>query len=155
MLLMMMFKIKDDFMLNSLSKKVSSLFSRGDSKEKATKETPAHVPFGQDMTLQDFADQLSMLDKVGSLSKIARFVPGMKDMKVSPEQLQQGKQEAALFKEIIAVMTPLEKKKPAVLTVSRKKQIARDANVRPEQVDLLLSRFEQMQQFAKLMKKSK
>lgn len=139
-------------MLHSLSKRVSSLFSKNSKTTgEATEKKATNGSFGEGMTLQDFADQLSMLNKIGSLSKVSRFVPGMKN--VSREQLEQGKQEAGLFKGIIAVMTPAEKKNHRVLTAARKKDIARDAGVRADQVDLLLSRFEQMQQFAKLMKK--
>ncbi len=104
-------------------------------------------------TLEDFASQLSMMGKLGSLSTIARYMPGMGALKMTPEQLEQGEKELKMFKAIIGSMTPKERRVPKILDGSRKKRIALGAGVSPTEVNLLLTRFEQSAQFAKLVKK--
>lgn len=102
-------------------------------------------------TLKDFADQIDMIDKIGSLQKISRYLPGMQA--VSPEVMEKGQQEMRRFKAIIGSMTPRERIFPATLDGSRKKRIALGAGVQVQDVNQLLARYEQSKQLAKLLKK--
>lgn len=102
------------------------------------------------MTLQDFADQLTMLHSLGSLGKISAMLPGMGTL--SPEALEKGEIELEKFKALISSMTPKERLVPSILDRSRKMRIARGAGAQVEDVNLLLQRFEQIQQFGKLLK---
>lgn len=104
------------------------------------------------MTLQDFADQLSMIGKLGSLSKLMAYMPGMGGQKMSPEMLEKGEKEMVRFKAIMSSMTLKERIVPRILDGSRKMRIAKGAGVTVAEVNALLSRFEQMQQFAKMFK---
>ncbi len=104
-------------------------------------------------TLDDFASQMSMMSKLGSLSSIAKYLPGMGDLNMTPEMLKKGEQEMKKFKAIMHSMTPKERLVPKILDGSRKKRIAQGAGVTPTDVNVLLTRFEQSQQFAKLVKK--
>ncbi|HSW73748.1 MAG TPA: signal recognition particle protein, partial [Candidatus Limnocylindria bacterium] len=54
---------------------------------------------------------------------------------------------------IIGSMTPKERVYPRILDGSRKQRIAKGAGVSVSEVNLLLERFEQSQQYAKLFKK--
>ena len=101
-------------------------------------------------TLDDFASQMAMMDKLGSLGSISQYLPGMK---VSPEQLEQGEKELNMVKAILSSMTQKERRVPKILDGSRKKRIAQGAGVTPTEVNILLTRFEQSTQFAKLIKK--
>jgi signal recognition particle subunit SRP54 len=104
-------------------------------------------------TLQDFADQMQMVSKVGSLQKIAKFLPGMGN--VSPESLQKSQDEMKKFKAIIFSMTKKERILPQLLDASRKKRIAFGSGVLVQDVNILLQKFEQSKQFAKMFKKFK
>jgi signal recognition particle subunit SRP54 len=104
------------------------------------------------MTLEDFAQQLQMINKLGSLASIARYLPGGA-FKLSEEQIEQGERELKKFKAIISSMTKKERIYPKILTSSRKQRIAKGAGVQISDINLLVSRFEQMRQFAKLFKK--
>jgi signal recognition particle subunit SRP54 len=55
---------------------------------------------------------------------------------------------------IIRSMTPKERLIPTILDASRRKRIARGAGVGAQEVDALMSRFEQMKRFGTLLKKS-
>lgn len=105
------------------------------------------------MTLQDFANQMSMVSKIGSLGSIAKYMPGMGGMSLTPEMIEKGEKELKSFKAIIGSMTPKERLNHRILDGSRKQRIARGAGVAVVQVNLLLDRFEQSQQYAKLFKR--
>lgn len=104
------------------------------------------------LTLQDFADQLSMLDRMGSLGQVMRYMPGL-GSRVSPEMIAQGESTVKKFKAIIGSMTPKERAIPSLLDGSRKARIARGAGVAVAEVNQLLVRFEESQQYVKLFKK--
>lgn len=104
-------------------------------------------------TLDDFASQLGMMNKLGSLSSLAQYLPGMGSVQMTPEMLEKGEKELNLFKAILSSMTPKERRVPKILDGSRKKRIASGAGRSPTDVNLLLTRFEQSVQFAKLVKK--
>ncbi|KKP22932.1 MAG: Signal recognition particle protein [candidate division TM6 bacterium GW2011_GWF2_28_16] len=103
--------------------------------------------------LQDFADQMGMVSKVGSLQKIAKYLPGVGN--ISPEMLEKSEKEMKKFKAIISSMNKKERILPQILDASRKRRIAKGAGVVVEDVNILLQRFEQSKQFAKMFKKFK
>ncbi len=104
-------------------------------------------------TLDDFASQMSMMNKLGSLSSVMKYMPGMGSLKMTPEMIEKGEQEMKKFKAILSSMTSKERLVPKILDGSRKKRIALGAGATPADVNSLLTRFEQSQQFAKLFKK--
>lgn len=105
-------------------------------------------------SLQDFADQMSMVDRLGSMSQLMKYMPGMGQLQLSDEMLEQGEKEMRRFKAIISSMTLVERYNPSLLDGSRKKRVASGAGVQVQDVNLLLSRFEQSKQYVKLLKRS-
>lgn len=104
------------------------------------------------LTLQDFADQMKMMNKLGSLSQVMKYMPGAGGQ-ITPEMLEKGEQELKKFNAIIQSMTAKERSVAKILDGSRKKRIAEGAGVTVADVNMLLERFEQSQQYAKLLKK--
>lgn len=107
------------------------------------------------MTLQDFADQLSMVGKLGSLSSLMKYLPGASGMNIDSAMLEKGEVELKKFMAIIRSMTQKERLCPRLLDASRKQRIAKGAGVGVDLVNLLLKRFEESQQYVKLLKKMK
>jgi signal recognition particle subunit SRP54 len=107
------------------------------------------------ITLDDFLKQLQMVAKLGSLSSIMKFIPGMSNMNVTQEKMDQGDKEMKLFTSIIRSMTKKERVVPAVLDGSRKERVARGSGVTVEQVNKLLEKFEQSKHFVKMLKNKK
>lgn len=103
-------------------------------------------------TLDDFAKQLDMMGRLGSLSSIMRYIPGMNSKAVPQDALEKGEREMKKFKAIMSSMTKKERFYPEILNGSRKKRIARGSGVGVSDVSTLLDRFEQTKQFAKLFK---
>lgn len=107
------------------------------------------------ITLDDFASQLAMMSKLGSISSIMKFMPGMGSLKMSEQDAQRSELEMKKFKAALSSMTKKERSMPEILDGSRKKRIALGAGVDVATVNLLLQRFEQSKQFVKLLKKNR
>lgn len=132
---------------------IVTLAERANEKIKQSEQEAAYKAFSQGrFTLQDFADQLSMMNKIGSFSQVAKYLPTM-GQSLTPEMIEKGEVECKKFKAIIDSMTRKERVNTALLDGSRKKRIAAGAGVAVADVNNLLQRFEQSQQYAKLFKK--
>ncbi|MBT4855725.1 signal recognition particle protein [bacterium] len=121
-------------------------------KESEQKEAEKALRSGK-FSLEDFAKQISMVDKLGSLSSLTKYMPGMGSM--SPEMVQKGQAEVGRFKAIISSMTPKERQNHKVLDASRRKRVAAGAGVEVSDINVLIERFEQSQQFVKLFNNGK
>ena len=82
-----------------------------------------------------------------------KYIPGVPAMKISQSKLQQGEQEMRKFKAIISSMTPKERFMPKLINKTRRQRIARGAGVDAQDVTILLQRFQQAKQFAKMIKR--
>ena len=132
---------------------VATLIERAEEKIKKSEQDALAKSMAQGkMTLNDFAKQMDMMGKLGSLTSIMKYMPGMGSLKVSPEMMQKGEVEMKKFQAIISSMTPKERIVTSLLDGSRKKRIAAGAGVEVADVNALLTRFEQSQQFMKLLK---
>ncbi len=106
------------------------------------------------MTLDDFAQQLSMVSSLGPMSKLMQFLPSMPGVqKVSSAELSQKEGEFKKFRAIFSSMTKKERLGRSALTVSRKERIARGAGVLTKDIDALLFKFEETRQFGRMIKK--
>jgi len=115
----------------------------------------SHVLSSGKITLEDFAKQLNMMSKLGSLANVVRFLPGMPTANLSPDMLEKGDKELKRFKAIINSMTRKERLAPHILDGSRKMRVAKGSGVLVQDVNLLLERFEQSKRFVKLFKNTK
>jgi signal recognition particle subunit SRP54 len=99
--------------------------------------------------LDDFLSQLGQIKKMGSLAQLVEMVPGMSRLS---RQLPDGTEEEQLKKveAIIYSMTPEERRNPAIIGGSRRRRIARGSGVKPQDVNQLLNRFQQMKRLMKM-----
>lgn len=133
---------------------IQTLIERANQKINQSEQEAAEKAFAKGrLTLDDFARQMSMMNKMGSLSQLMRYIPGMSSQALSGESIERAEKEMKRFKAIIASMTRKERLNHKMLDGSRRKRVARGAGVAVTDVNLLLRRFEEMQQFAKLFKK--
>jgi signal recognition particle subunit SRP54 len=106
---------------------------------------------GKDFDLEDFKSQLQQMKKMGGIAGLTDKLPAQLT------QMAQGSpelQEKALRRTegIINAMTPQERRKPEILKASRKRRIAAGAGVQVQEVNRLLTQFEQMQKMMKMMR---
>ncbi len=134
---------------------VKTLIEKAEEKIKAHEQEQMTHSFEQgQLTLQDFAQQMEMVNRLGSLSSVMKYMPGMGGAKIHQEALDQGQAGMCRFRAIISSMTLRERVYMRLLNSSRRQRVAKGAGVTVSEVDKLLSRFDQMQQYAKLVRKS-
>jgi signal recognition particle subunit SRP54 len=133
---------------------IQSLIERAQDKIKESEQDALEKSINKGkMTLQDFASQLQMVSKIGSLSQIINYLPGISSQQVSPDMIQKGEAEIKRFQAIINSMTMKERLCPQILNGSRKQRIAKGSGVTVTQINEFLERFEKSQQFMKMFKK--
>lgn len=132
---------------------IRSLIEHAEEKIAANEQEKAEKAFKSgSFSLQDFADQMSMMNRLGSLSQLLKYMPGM-GAKISPEMIQRGEVELVRFRAIISSMTLKERLNATILNNSRMQRVARGAGVKVEDVAMLLKRFEEAKQYVKLLNK--
>ena len=109
------------------------------------------VKAGKGFDLEDFKSQVQQMKKMGGMGAL---------MDKLPAQLAQAAQGAQMddkvfrrIEGIINSMTREERARPEILKASRKRRIAAGAGVTVQEVNRLLSQFEQTQKMMKMMSK--
>jgi len=105
--------------------------------------------------LEDLAEQLRQMQKIGGMSGILGMLPGVGKMK---KQIGEAGLDDRIFKRqgaIISSMTPKERRNPKLLNASRKKRIAAGSGTRVEDINKLLKMHRQMADMMKQMGKGK
>jgi signal recognition particle subunit SRP54 len=101
--------------------------------------------------LEDLAEQLAQVEKIGGLGGIMGMLPGIAKMK---DQINSANLDDRMIKRqraIILSMTREERRNPDVLKASRKKRIASGSGTRVEDVNRLLKQHRQMADMMKAM----
>lgn len=99
--------------------------------------------------LEDFLSQMKQIKKLGPLENLIKLIPGAKKMglnnvKIDPKQLSH-------VEAIIQSMTPKERKNPDIIKASRKTRIAKGCGLSVQEVNKLLTQFDQMKKMMKQM----
>ncbi len=103
--------------------------------------------------LDDYANQLRQITKMGSLSGILGMLPGAGKIK---EQLEGANLDTTVLKRqaaIISSMTTKERRAPDIIKASRKKRIAAGSGSSVQEVNKLLRQFDDMSTMMKRMNK--
>ncbi|MDX2225992.1 MAG: signal recognition particle protein [Verrucomicrobiae bacterium] len=109
-----------------------------------------------DMDMNDFLEQLRQLKNMGSLENILGMLPGMGSVTNSPmgaNAISQGEAQMKRAEAMILSMTPGERRFPHLINVSRRQRIARGSGSKLQEVNQLLSQFDQMKKMMKNMGK--
>ena len=121
--------------------------------QKAQKEQADRVLKGQ-FTLEDFADQLTQLRKMGSISQVMDMLPGglgQAARNISPEETERNLKRTEA---IINSMTIRERRNPDLLNASRRRRIASGAGTDVQEVNRLMKQFRDTQRLMKTMQKT-
>ena len=96
----------------------------------------------------DFLTQIQQVKKMGNMKDLVGMIPGatkaMKDVEIEDDAFKH-------IEAIIHSMSPLERKKPAIIDVKRKLRIAKGSGTKVEQVNQLMKQFDQMSKMMKMM----
>ncbi len=100
----------------------------------------------QDLTLEDFLENMQQMKKMGPLQNVLGMLPGvgvkLKDVEIDDNAMK--KPEA-----IIRSMTPRERRNPDLLNASRRKRIAAGSGTTVQDVNALIRQFDQARQMMK------
>ena len=106
---------------------------------------------GKAFDFDDFKSQLQQMRKMGGMSALMDKLPAQLSHAAQGTPDLQEKQ-LRRTEGVINSMTPIERRKPELLKASRKRRIAAGAGVTVQEVNRILTQFEQMQKMMKMMK---
>ncbi len=125
---------------------------RENEDEKEAKELEKKLK-KQQFTFEDFLSQLKKIQKMGSLTKILKMIPGLNKIKIDDEESFD--KEMKHIEAIILSMTKQERQNYKILNASRKRRIARGSGTRVSDINKLIKQFIDMKKMMKGMNKTK
>ncbi len=127
----------------SLVEKAQEVFDAKEM-EKAAKK----LQKGQ-FDLDDLLSQIQNMKKIGGMSKILNFLPGVSKIKDQLHKIPDAEKEIIRQEALILSMTKKERRNPDILNSSRKHRIAKGAGSTIQEVNRLLKKYKQMQKMIK------
>ncbi len=121
--------------------------------QEAAKDLADKLKAGNRFDLNDFLSQLAQMKKMGGLSSMLDKLPSQFQAAAGQADMTRAEKEMRRMQGIIHSMTPGERSKPEQIKASRKRRIAAGAGVQVQDVNRLLSQFEQMQGMVRKMQK--
>lgn len=103
-----------------------------------------------EFTLDDMLKQMKTVQRMGSISAIAKLIPGMPSL--SQEQQDAAEKRMNDFEVIINSMTPYERKHPDCLKFSHKNRIAKGCGKTNADVNRVIKQWEKSKEMMKQMK---
>ncbi len=107
-----------------------------------------------EFTLQDFADQLRQVRKMGPLGQLLDMLPGGMGQAARQIDPQDAEKQFKMTEAIINSMTKQERHKPDVLNASRRRRIATGSGTQVQDVNRLIKQYRETQRLFKTLKKS-
>jgi signal recognition particle subunit SRP54 len=105
-------------------------------------------------SLEDFADQLKQLRKMGPLQQIFDMLPGNLGKAAQQVSPQDAEKQLKLTEAIINSMTRDERRTPDVLNASRRRRIARGSGLEVQDVNRVIKNFREAQKLIKTLQKT-
>jgi signal recognition particle subunit SRP54 len=111
------------------------------------------IQAGDRFDLGDFKEQIGQMRKMGGLSGLLEKLPAQLAAAAGQVNDKDADRQVRRLEGIIDSMTPAERARPELIKASRKRRIAAGSGVPVQEVNRLLSQFEQMRSMMKQMKK--
>ncbi len=113
----------------------------------------AKMQGGGAFTLEDLLSQLRQIKKMGGMSGLMKFMPGMGKIKEKLAEAKLNENVIARQEAIILSMTRQERRDPDLIKAKRKIRIANGSGTSVQDVNKLLKQYEQMRDMMKQMQK--
>ncbi|MDD5367683.1 MAG: signal recognition particle protein [Anaerolineaceae bacterium] len=121
--------------------------------EKTARDQAARMMSGQ-FSLEDFADQLRQVRKMGPLSQILEMLPGNLGQAARKVDPKEAEKQLRTTEAIINSMTIEERRKPDILNASRRRRIANGSGTEVQVVNRVMKQFREAQKMFKTLQKS-
>ncbi|MGV3743132.1 MAG: signal recognition particle protein [Burkholderiaceae bacterium] len=118
----------------------------------AAQDLAQKIKGGGKFDLNDFKSQISQMKKMGGMASLMDKLPANLQQAASGANMDQADKQVRRMEGIINSMTPQERAKPELIKAARKRRIAAGAGVQVQEVNRMLSQFEQMQSMMKKLK---
>ena len=107
-----------------------------------------------DFSLEDFAQQLRQIRKMGPFQQILEMLPGGLGQAARNIDPKEAEKSLKLTEAIISSMTQAERRNPDILNASRRRRIARGSGTEVQDVNRILKQFRDAQRMAKTLQKT-
>jgi signal recognition particle subunit SRP54 len=121
--------------------------------EKTAREQTDRMLKGQ-FSLEDFANQLRQVRKMGPLGQILEMLPGQLGQAAKQVDPKDAERQFKMTEAIIGSMTRQERRDPDVLNASRRRRIARGSGTDVSDVNRLIKQFREAQKLFKTLQKT-
>jgi signal recognition particle subunit SRP54 len=121
--------------------------------EKEAQEQAERMMSGQ-FSLEDFANQLKQMRKMGPFSKILEMLPGELGQATRNVDPADAERSLKMTEAILSSMTREERRNPDVLNASRRRRIARGSGVEVQDVNRVMKQFRDAQRMFKTIQKT-
>ena len=132
----------------SLVEKASENIDEQDAERMATKLQKG------EFDLDDLLSQIRQMKKMGGLSSIMKFIPGLKNLENKISQNDSAENSIMKQEAIILSMTKYERSKPKIINGSRKKRIATGSGTKVSDINRVLKQHKKMTDMMKKFTKN-
>jgi signal recognition particle subunit SRP54 len=122
--------------------------------DEKTARAQAEKMMAGEFTLQDFADQLRQLRKMGPLGQLMDMLPGGMGKAARQIEPQEAERQLKMTEAIINSMTTTERQRPEILNASRRRRIAQGSGTEVQDVNRLMKQFRDARRLFKQIKKT-
>jgi signal recognition particle subunit SRP54 len=105
-------------------------------------------------TLQDFADQLRQVRKMGPIGQLLDMLPGGMGQAARAIPPEEAEKQFKMTEAIINSMTLDERTNPKILNASRRRRIARGSGTQVQDVNRLIKQYREAHRLFKTLSKS-
>jgi signal recognition particle subunit SRP54 len=131
-----------------LIERAESAFDQKEAKKQAEKMMAG------EFSLEDFANQLRQMRKMGPLAQILEMLPGNMGQLAKQIDPRDAEKQLKMTEAIINSMTPKERRIPDILNASRRRRIARGSGTDVQDVNRLIKQYREAQRMFKTIRKS-
>jgi signal recognition particle subunit SRP54 len=110
--------------------------------------------FKGEFSLEDFANQLRQVRKMGPIAQVLEMLPGGMGQMARQIDPKDAEKQLRMTEAIINSMTPRERRRPDVLNASRRRRIATGSGTQVQDVNRLIKQYHEAQRLFKNIKKS-
>ncbi len=106
-----------------------------------------------EFTLEDFAEQLRALRRMGPLSQVLEMLPGSMGQMARQVDPRDAERNLKVTEAILSSMTPEERRRPEILNASRRRRIAAGSGTTVQEVNQLIKQYRQIKKLMKRLNK--
>lgn len=104
-----------------------------------------------EFTLGDFLKQIQQVKKLGGITGLMQFLPGMGELSQKMKGMAPPEDELKKIEAIIQSMTLKERRDPRILNGSRRERIAKGSGTQVQDINRLVRQFDEMKKMMKKM----